>query len=74
MQDPRVAVRLALGLAELDASEATWMRMRAYQDAHPWGRFGRIAHCSESVGLAPTELRTRAREDMETFGISQEAN
>lgn len=74
MKDPMTAVRRVLEFAGLDASEATMERMRAYQDAHPRGKFGRVVYRYADVGIDPTELRTRARQYIETFGLSHEAD
>ena len=74
MKDPVTAVRRVLEFAGLDASEATMERMRAYQDAHPRGKFGRIVYRYEDVGLDPADLRSRARPYLEKFGIAAEAD
>lgn len=74
MKDPMAAVRRVLEFAELDASDATMARMRAYQDAHPRGKFGRIVYDYAAVGIDPAELRARARRYIETFDIAWEAD
>jgi hypothetical protein len=58
----------------LDASEATMARMRAYQDAHSRGKFGRIVYDYAAVGLDPAALRARASRYVETFAVASEAD
>ncbi|MEZ4280836.1 MAG: sulfotransferase [Myxococcota bacterium] len=74
MKDPIAAVRRVLEFAGLDASDATMARMRAYQEAHPRGKFGRIVYDYAAVGIDPAELRTRARRYIEKFDIAWEAD
>jgi hypothetical protein len=74
MQDPVATVRRVLDFADLDASPATLERIRAYQDAHPRGRFGRVRYRYADVGLDPASLRASAKAYMERFGVREEAD